>query len=114
MLMMSEKVQCQIVVTTVDSKDGADLLARLAVEQRRAACAQISSLESIYHWQGKIEKSQEWRVEAKTTSIHVPGLMALWRQHHPYQLPEIIVLPIHEGLPDYLQWIEKETATNHS
>lgn len=106
---MSTKVQCQIVITTTDSREVAEQLAQRAVEERLAACVQTVAIESLYHWQGKIEKAQEWRLEAKTTSACVPNLMALWRKHHPYQLPEMIVLPIVEGLPDYLKWIEKET-----
>ncbi|PSU36027.1 divalent-cation tolerance protein CutA [Photobacterium lutimaris] len=102
---MSDK--CVVMTTFSDDEVGSKIIHSL-IEKRLAACVQVQSIESYYHWQGKVNKDQEKLVIIKTT-------LALYRQveadilaNHDYDTPEIIQLPITAGYSDYLQWIESE------
>ncbi|MCB5178123.1 divalent-cation tolerance protein CutA [Streptomyces sp. SMC 277] len=99
------------VLTTVDSADAADALARGAVAQRLAACAQISSpVTSVYRWKGAVETAQEWQVLFKTTEEGYPRLEAWLTAEHPYDTPEIIAAPVVHGSTGYLEWVSAEVA----
>ncbi|MEU6250328.1 divalent-cation tolerance protein CutA [Glycomyces sp. NPDC047010] len=99
------------VVTTTDSAESATLLARTAIEARLAACAQVfGPLCSIYWWEGKVDTAQEWRVVLKTTAAAYPDLEAHLKAGHGYEVPEVVMLPITAGNPEYLEWIDAETA----
>ncbi|RSS79814.1 divalent-cation tolerance protein CutA [Streptomyces sp. WAC06614] len=99
------------VLTTVDSADGATALARGAVAERLAACAQISSpVTSVYRWQGAVETAQEWQVLFKTTVDRYPLLEAWLLAEHPYDTPEIIATPVVLGSADYLTWVAAEVT----
>jgi periplasmic divalent cation tolerance protein len=77
------------------------------VEERLAACAQVSGpIESTYRWDGRIETATEWYGHFKTTLARAPALRARLSELHPYDTPEIIVMPIAGGDPAYLRWIE--------
>jgi periplasmic divalent cation tolerance protein len=106
---MNGDVQYQIVTTTVATAEDAERLARLAVEARLAACVQTAPIRSVYRWKGQIECAAEYAVNAKTKTALVPELMGLIRSNHPYELPEIVAVPIADGLPVYLDWIGAET-----
>jgi periplasmic divalent cation tolerance protein len=100
---------CQV-VTTTDSRDEAERLARGAVQSRHAACAQIvGPVTSVYRWQGAIEDAQEWQVWLKTTTAAYGDLETYLRQAHSYDVPEILCLPIVGGHGPYLQWLADET-----
>lgn len=102
---------CILVITVTPTQGEADRLALRAVEQRLAACAQISGpITSHYRWQGTLECSAEWRVEFKTTSGRYSALEALVRSLHAYQVPEIIAVPIAEGSAEYLAWVDDEVT----
>lgn len=107
---MQLKVQYQMVMTTAGSEEEARRLAALVVDSKMAACAQVEPIHSVYRWKGKVESAPEWRVTAKTVSDRVAPLMELIRTHHSYEVPEIVAVPIIDGLPAYLQWIDRETA----
>jgi periplasmic divalent cation tolerance protein len=97
-------------VTTIDSREAAEALARSAVEARVAACGQVSApIHSTYWWEGKVESAEEWYVVFKTTAERYPALEAHIREHHSYDVPEIVLLPILGGNPAYLSWITAET-----
>ncbi|RST07633.1 divalent cation tolerance protein CutA [Streptomyces sp. WAC05374] len=99
------------VLTTTDSAEKAQELARGAVEARLAACAQISGpVTSVYHWQNAIETSQEWQVFFKTTEECYDTLAAHIAAGHDYDTPEILALPVVRGSADYLAWLRKETS----
>lgn len=101
---------CQI-VTTTDTREIAQAIARALVECRLAACAQISGpIESVYRWQGAIETAQEWRLTIKTRAALYPEVESAIRALHPYQTPQIIAIPIATGSADYLAWLEAETT----
>jgi len=99
------------VVTTWPRKQDAQAVARTLLETRLAACVQIlGPIESTYWWQGQIERSEEWLCLIKTTQEHWEGLATAIRSSHPYQVPEIIALPIIAGSDGYLKWLGEEVA----
>ncbi|MFF3610643.1 divalent-cation tolerance protein CutA [Streptomyces sp. NPDC002580] len=107
-----EMPACLAVLTTTDTADGAEVLARGAVAARVAACAQISGpVTSVYRWEGAVRTASEWRIQFKTTEARYPALQAYLLDAHGYDTPEIIATPIVAGSPDYLRWLDEETAS---
>jgi periplasmic divalent cation tolerance protein len=103
---------CVQVSTTLPDRPAADRVATAAVAERLAACAQVDGpLQSTYRWQGAIETATEWNCRLKTTAERVPGLIARIRQLHPYEVPEIVAVPIADGDPAYLRWIQESVAS---
>ncbi|MEV1006406.1 divalent-cation tolerance protein CutA [Streptomyces sp. NPDC049881] len=99
------------VLTTIDSRDDAEELARSAVAARLAACAQVEApVTSVYRWQGEVRVDEEWRVTFKTTAARYPALEAHLKAEHSYSNPEIIATPITHGSAEYLAWVDEETA----
>lgn len=100
-----------LVLTNLPDADRArDLAARL-VEARLAACVNIlAPCRSVYRWDGRIEEAEEVPVLIKTTAERYAALEAAIRAHHPYELPEIVAVPIGRGLPGYLAWVAGETT----
>jgi periplasmic divalent cation tolerance protein len=106
--------QVLIVMTHLPDAATADALAGALVEARLAACASLTTgAHSVYRWQGKIERANEVTLTIKTTQRHYAALEAAIRAVHPYELPEIIALPVVAGLPSYLQWVVAETSPDH-
>lgn len=96
------------VQTTLDSEDAASRLADTLVRERLAACVQrLGPLSSTYRWQGTIEQSSEWLCLIKTTTEALPRLLPRLGQLHPYDTPEIIVLPVTDGSDGYLEWVRQ-------
>lgn len=88
----------------------AEKLADHLLQSRLAACVNIlAPCSSRYRWQGVIETATEVPLLIKTTAAAYPRLEAALREHHPYELPEIIAVPVDRGLPAYLQWVADET-----
>jgi periplasmic divalent cation tolerance protein len=98
-------------ITTVDSKRVALRLATSMVESRLAACAQVWPIVSVYRWKGRMCRSSEYIVLAKTSARRARSLAAAIRREHPYELPQIVALPIVGGLAQYLEWLDCETGT---
>lgn len=99
-----------VVLTTAFSETEAKTLANQIVEERLGACVQISSpITAVYRWKGEIYNEPEWQLWIKTTAAQAEVLTDWIQEHHSGDLPEVIVLPITRGLPDYLDWITKET-----
>ena len=106
--------QVFIVMTHLPDAAAAEGLASALVEARLAACVSFATgVRSVYRWQGKIETANEVTLTIKTTQRHYPALEAAIRAAHPYELPEIIALPVVAGLPSYLQWVVAETSPDH-
>jgi periplasmic divalent cation tolerance protein len=104
-------VAAQLVYVTAPSLAEAESLARLAVEGRLAACANIlPAMRSLYWWQGRLEGADEAVLLLKTTEALVPALTRALTEAHSYDCPCVVALPIASGNPDFLRWIEAETA----
>jgi periplasmic divalent cation tolerance protein len=100
-----------VVFVTVSSAGEGDRLARALVEARLAACvSRVKSVQSIYHWKGKIESSDEELLIIKTSRDLFERLKDAVRQLHSYQVSEIVALPIIEGSESYLRWLDEELA----
>ncbi len=100
-----------LVLTQMPDRASAQALARALVEAHLAACVSIGTpTESLYHWRGEIETAQEVPVAIKTRSGRYAEVEALIIARHPYELPEILGVPLTHGLPRYLDWIGAETA----
>lgn len=100
-----------LVLTNLPDADSAHALATHLVEERLAACVNVlAPCRSVYRWQGATEDAEEVPLIAKTTSERYPALEAAIRAQHPYELPEIVAVPVVRGLPAYLDWIAAETA----
>ena len=97
------------VVTTVANREDAHRLARTLVERKLAACAQISEMESIYHWQGEVQQAAELRVLFKTTDERYELVESTIRELHPYELPEFIVLDATASVA-YAAWVRESIA----
>ena len=95
----------------MEKREDADRIASSVVSKRVAACAQIvGPIRSTYWWKGKVEEAEEWLLMMKTRQGLYSSLEKEVRAVHPYQVPEIIALPIVAGSASYLQWIEEETS----
>lgn len=98
------------VMTTTDSAEKAQRLARGAVEARLAACAQISApVTSVYRWQDRIETAEEWQVLLKTTPARYDALEAHLTEAQDYEVPEIIATPVVRAGAAYAAWVRAET-----
>ncbi|GAA0592061.1 divalent-cation tolerance protein CutA [Actinomadura livida] len=98
------------VTTTTDSRAEAAELARSAVTERLAACAQlVGPIASTYWWEGEIESAEEWMVLFKTSADKFEELATLITEVHSYDTPEIIATPVVAGSMDYLAWITEQT-----
>lgn len=99
-----------LVMTNMPDAVTAHTLARQLVESRLAACANIMpGVQSIYRWQGAIEEAAEVTLLIKTTERRYDELEAAIRAGHPYDLPEVIAVPVDYGSASYLNWVAEET-----
>ena len=99
-----------LVLTNLPDRAAAERLADALIEKRVAACVNIlAPCMSVYRWKGAIEHDEEHPVLIKTTAERYPVLETAIRAAHPYELPEIIAVPIERGLPGYLAWVDAET-----
>lgn len=98
------------VLTNLPDSTSAFNLAKVLVELRLAACANVlAPVTSVYRWEGRTEEAVEYPVLIKTTRDRYADLEAAVRERHPYDVPEIIAWPIERGLPAYLDWVEAGT-----
>ena len=99
-----------LVLTNLPDRGAAERLADLVVEKNLAACVNIlAPCRSVYRWKGAVQHDEEHPVLIKTTQERYGALETALRQGHPYELPEIIAVPIERGLPAYLDWVAAET-----
>jgi periplasmic divalent cation tolerance protein len=99
------------VMTTTDKKEDAGAIARSLVEKRLAGCVQVlGPITSTYRWEGEIETAEEWLCIAKTRAELYDQVEVAIRGLHPYDVPEILAVPVSQGNPAYLQWLEDETT----
>jgi periplasmic divalent cation tolerance protein len=99
------------VITTTQRKEDAERIARALVEGRLAACVQVlGPMTSIYRWKGAIEASQEWQCVAKSRRALFEEMDETIRRVHPYEVPEILAVPIAAGSARYLAWLDEEVG----
>ncbi|PTR06547.1 divalent cation tolerance protein [Nitrosospira sp. Nsp5] len=102
-----------LIITHLPDKERAMALAHRLIEERLAACVNVmADCTSVYRWQGKNETASEVPVLIKTLAQHYARLEQLIMSMHPYELPEIIAVPVTNGLPAYLKWIADETLVS--
>lgn len=107
---MSKKTQHLLVLSTCPGSISAKNIAKFLVDEQLAACVNIvSNIQSYFRWLKKIEKADEHLLLIKTTSDCYPALEKSLLDMHPNELPEIIAVPIHTGLTDYLDWVSDNT-----
>ncbi len=100
-----------LVITTLPAKESATELAKQLIEKKLAACIQISApITSIYRWQNKICEEQEYQLQIKCTQDCYPALERTINKLHPYQVPEIIAIPVINGLFEYINWVKEVTC----
>ena len=98
------------IITTVDDRQKAEEIGRKLVEERLVACCQIAGpIRSIYRWKGIIEEADEWYCIMKTKEALYHMAEDAIRRLHPYEVPEIIGVPVLNALEDYAAWVEGET-----
>ena len=103
---MTEYIQ---VITTIERREDAEAIAKSLVEQRLAACVQIiGPVTSIYRWESKIERAEEWQCWAKSRRELYDRIEAAIRRIHPYRIPEILAVAVEAGSSDYLAWLDEE------
>jgi periplasmic divalent cation tolerance protein len=101
-----------VVLTTLPDPEAAHRFVRTLVEARVVACGTIlGDARSVYRWQGAIEEAAEVQVILKTRRERWDALVEAVREAHPYDVPELLALPVDAGLPDYLRWVDDETGT---
>ena len=99
-----------LVFTTLPSADKAAELGKVLVEERLAACANlIPAVRSIYRWQGKLQDENEVLVLLKTRAEHLERLKLRILELHPYEVPEVLAVPVEAGYQPYLDWLAGET-----
>jgi len=98
-----------IVILSTAPPDRSGLLAKMLIDTRMVACVNIMPVRSFYSWKGEFCDEQEHLLIAKTTREKAGGVIAALKSQHPYEVPEIIVLPVIGGFPPYLEWVRQET-----
>ena len=102
-----------IVMTTMPDMASAEQLADNLIENSLAACVNIlPAMQSIYRWQGERQQGTEHQLMIKTCADRYKEIEKFIKKHHPYELPEIIGLPIQHGLTGYLSWITENCEKN--
>ncbi len=99
-----------LIFCTVPNESVGEVIAKALTAKHLAACVNISSqIRSIYMWKGKTEDEKEHQLIIKSRRSLFIDIVSCIREHHPYEVPEIIAIPIIEGYSDYLKWIEENT-----
>lgn len=98
-----------LVQTAFAQRVHAEETAAALVERGLAACVQVSGpVLSVYRWKGRLQREEEYVLTAKTLAVRYPELAAFIGERHPYELPEIIAIPLHAVSDDYLDWARKQ------
>ena len=108
---MGSSPPCVIVLSTWPADRDAAPFARALVEERLAACVNVlEPMVSFYRWQGAVEQSAERQLIIKTTAAQVEALTARIQALHPYDVPEVIVLPFEGGSDAYRRWVAESVG----
>ncbi len=107
------KEQYLLILNTCPDKETALRVANTLMNKRLAACVNIiPGLTSVYHWKGQVESSEEHLLLIKSTQAAYPEVESTICQAHPYELPEVIAVPLMAGLDSYLSWIDDNVVIN--
>lgn len=98
-----------IITTTTDSKENADAITQQLLEKKLVACVQSTTIQSAYHWEGKVMQSEEILLQMKSRRSLFEKVQTEIEHLHTYDVPEIIMVPMAGANLHYLQWIEEET-----
>lgn len=101
-----------IITTTFPDRQSAHAMSERLLEKKLVACIQVQEIQSFYRWEEKHCQSNELLISMKTRSSLFSQIEEQIRLYHPYTTPQLIQIPIENGLKTYLQWIENETAIN--
>ncbi len=107
---MTEKI---VVISTCGSEEEAVRIAKKLVEGHLAACVNlVPRVRSFYRWQGRVEDATEWMLIVKTSRFRFEALRTVLEAAHSYELPEVLALPVVDGSPNYLAWLDKELGAD--
>ncbi|MBT9568302.1 MAG: divalent-cation tolerance protein CutA [Thiobacillus sp.] len=99
-----------LILTNVPDLASAEKLANALIDERAAACVNVlAPAHSIYRWKGGVERAVEIPLLIKTTAVNYARVEQIVCAQHPYDVPELIAIPITHGLPAYLEWVATET-----
>ncbi|RZM77203.1 divalent-cation tolerance protein CutA [Leptolyngbya iicbica] len=101
-----------IVLVTVDTQESAQEIAQALVGDRLAACVNLYPIHSVYTWEGKVEQAAEWQLIIKTDLALFPKIETALGMLHPYDVPEILAIPIHQGSEPYMAWLAHNTQSS--
>jgi periplasmic divalent cation tolerance protein len=99
-----------VILSTVPS-DKSELLARILIDTRMVACINVVPVQSYYRWNGEFCSEPEHLLIAKTTEEKADAVIVAIKAQHPYEVPEIIALPVSSGYLPYLEWVHQETGS---
>lgn len=99
-----------MMTTTAGSRDEARRIAATLIDERLAACVQVMPVDSYFPWEGEFKQASELVLFIKTTVEAADAVQARILDLHSYNLPEVLILPVAGGLPDYLDWIDETVA----
>ena len=105
-------MEYSLLVVTCPNPEVAESIARKLVDRRLVACGNVTApVTSVYRWKGRVRRESEVILFLKTRQSLVGACMKAIRPLHPYEVPEVISVPITEGFPPYLAWVDRETRT---
>lgn len=102
-------MDCCITLTTASSEAEADTIASALIADKLAACVSIYPIKSVYTWKGNVQRDQEWQLVIKTHPNKFEALSAKVKALHSYEVPELLMLRVEQGSPDYLGWLAEQT-----
>ena len=104
---MENKHEYCMVISTCGNKESAKQIAKSLIDAKLAACVQMLPVASMYVWQDKVCEDDETALLIKTKTALFDKIVSVIKENHSYEVPEIIQLPVTDGLPEYLSWIDK-------
>ncbi len=97
-----------VVLVTINSEAAAQSVAQVLVQEKLAACVNFFPVQSVYIWQGQLQQDPEWQLIIKTATQNFAALANRLTEIHPYDVPEILALPVQQGAQPYLNWLSAQ------
>jgi len=105
----SKENDYSLIIATCPDQESVKSIIGLLMERHLAACVQVFPIESVYSWEGKLCQEREFALHIKSRAALFDEIKAAIKEIHEYDIPEIIQIPITDGLPEYLKWIDENT-----